>query len=111
MTNLTLVSCREAATDAPPAQWAHDLRNLLATIGLHLDTLARLSGPRGAKAVNAAHALVMTAGRMCRDTSENRIRRHSFDIAATLRHVVDLARISHTIFQRSIYSVSDIFAL
>jgi signal transduction histidine kinase len=90
MTNLTLVSSRQAATDAPPLQWAHDLRNLLATIGLHLDTLARLSGPRGAKAVDAAHALVMTAGRMCRDTSEKRIRRHPFDIMATLRHVVDL---------------------
>jgi signal transduction histidine kinase len=90
MTNLTLVSSREAATDAAPAQWAHDLRNLLATIGLHLDTLARLSGPHGAKAVNAAHALVVTAARMCRDTSENRCRQHPFDITATLHHVVDL---------------------
>ena len=90
MTNLSLVSSRVAATDAPPAQWAHDLRNLLATIGLHLDTLARLSGPHGAKAVNAVHALVVAAGRMCRDTSEKRCRRHPFDITATLRHVVDL---------------------
>jgi signal transduction histidine kinase len=76
--------------DAPPAQCAHDLRNLLATIGLHLDTLARLSGPHGAKAVNAVHALVATAGRMCRDSSEKRCRRHPFDVTPTLRHVVDL---------------------
>jgi hypothetical protein len=90
MTNLTLVSSREGETDAP-AQWAHDLRNPLATIGLHLDTLARLSGPHGAKAVNAAHPLVVVAaGRMCPDTSEKRCRRHPFDITATLRHVVDL---------------------
>ena len=40
MTNLTLVANRQAAL--PPAQWAHDIRNLLATIGLHLESLARL---------------------------------------------------------------------
>ena len=37
---------------------AHDLRNLLATVGLHLETLQRLSGPSGAKSADAAHALL-----------------------------------------------------
>ena len=35
---------------------AHDLRNLLATVGLHVETLQRLSGPSGVKAADAAHA-------------------------------------------------------
>jgi K+-sensing histidine kinase KdpD len=53
MANLTLASSRQIAL--PPAQWAHDIRNLLTTIGLHLDSLARLSGPRGAKSASAMH--------------------------------------------------------
>jgi signal transduction histidine kinase len=90
MTSLALVSYREPATDAPSAQWAQDVRNLLATIGLHLDILARFSGPNGAKSVNAAHSLVEMVGRMCCAASDNRHRRHPFDVAAIVRHVVDL---------------------
>jgi signal transduction histidine kinase len=93
MTNLTLVASRQAT---PPAQWAHDIRNLLATIGLHLDSLARLSGPHGAKAASAAHALIARAGGMCSEAvaaagaADGRRRRHPFDITATIRQVVDL---------------------
>jgi signal transduction histidine kinase len=94
MTNLTLVASRQATL--PPAQWAHDIRNLLATLGLHLDSLARLSGPHGAKAASAAHALIARAGAMCGEAvaaagaADGRRRRNPFDIAATIRHVVDL---------------------
>ena len=90
MTNLALVSSRHAAL--PPAQWAHDIRNMLATIGLHLDTLARLSGPHGAKAANAAHALISKAGGMCNAAvaADGRSRRHPFDITAAVRYVADL---------------------
>src|SRR5215467_1764847 len=94
MTNLALVSSRQTALR--PAHWAHDLRNVLATLGLHLDSLARLSGPHGAKAVNAAHALIVKAGGICNaavaatGAAEGRSRRHPFDIAVVVRHVVDL---------------------
>ena len=37
----------------------HDLRNLLASIGLHVETLQRLSGPGGGKAADAAYALLV----------------------------------------------------
>jgi hypothetical protein len=46
MTDLTLVASRQATL--PLAAWAHGIRNLPPTIGLHLDSLARLSGPQGA---------------------------------------------------------------
>jgi C4-dicarboxylate-specific signal transduction histidine kinase len=74
----------------------HDVCNLLATVGLHLDSLARLSGPHGAKAANAAHALIARAGGMCSaaiaaaESADERRRRHQFDIAATIRQVVDV---------------------
>ena len=94
MTDLALVSSRQAAP--PPAQWAHDVRNMLATIGLHLDSLARLSGPHGARAANAAHALIVKAVGMCNaavaaaGAADGRSRRHPFDITAVVRHVADL---------------------
>ncbi len=94
MTSLTLVASRQATL--PPAQWAHDIRNLLATLGLHLDSLAHLSGAQGAKAASAAHALIARAGGMCGEAvaaagdSDGRRRRHPFDIAATIRQVADL---------------------
>jgi signal transduction histidine kinase len=46
-------------------QEAHDLRNLLATLGLHLETLKRLSGANGAKAADAAHAIIERAAALC----------------------------------------------
>jgi signal transduction histidine kinase len=91
MTDLALVTSRQAAL--PPAPWAHDIRNLLATIGLHLDSLARLSGPHGTKAANAAHALIARAGGMCSEAvvaADGRRRHHPFDIAATIRQIIDL---------------------
>jgi signal transduction histidine kinase len=92
MTNLALVSSCRPVTVPPPAQWAHDIRNLLATLGLHLDSLARLSGPHGAKAADAAHALIAKVGGMCSEAGagDDRSRRHPLDIVVTLRHVVDL---------------------
>jgi signal transduction histidine kinase len=94
MTDLALVAMGRTAL--PPAPWAHDIRNLLATIGLHLDSLERLSGPHGAKAANAAHALIARAGGMCSAAvaaaraADGRRRRHPFDISATIRQVIDL---------------------
>jgi signal transduction histidine kinase len=89
MTNLAFVSSHRPAPALLPTQWAHDVRNLLATIGLHLDTLARLSGPHGAKAASAAQALVAKVSGMCGETGNAR-HRHPADIASTVRHVIDL---------------------
>jgi C4-dicarboxylate-specific signal transduction histidine kinase len=93
MADLTLAASRRIAL--PPAQWAHDIRNLLTTIGLHLDSLARLSGPHGAKAASAAHTLIARAAIMCSEagtaeSEKGRARRHPFDIVSTVRQVIDL---------------------
>jgi signal transduction histidine kinase len=80
----------------PRCRPPHDIRNLLATIGLHLDSLARLSGPQGAKAASAGHALIARAGEMCSravaaaGAADGRRRGHPFDITATIRQVADL---------------------
>jgi signal transduction histidine kinase len=95
MTNLTLIASRQAAP-SPPAEWAHDFRNLLTTIGLHLESLARLSGPHGTSAANAALALIARAGEMCSEAVVAAAgpgggrRRHPFDITAAIREVVDV---------------------
>jgi signal transduction histidine kinase len=94
MADLTLASSRQIAL--PPGQWAHDIRNLLTTIGLHLDSLARLSGAHGAKAASATHTLIARAAVMCSeavtvaDGDAARARRHPFDIASTVRQAIDL---------------------
>jgi len=56
MSQLTVVSSAPAMGYLPPVQAAHDLRNLLATVALHLETLQRLSGPSDARTSDAAHA-------------------------------------------------------
>jgi signal transduction histidine kinase len=94
MADLTLAASRRIAL--PPAQWAHDIRNLLTTIGLHLDSLERLSGPQGAKAASATHTLIARAAVMCSEAvtvaegEASRTRRRPFDIASTVRQVIDL---------------------
>jgi hypothetical protein len=65
MSQLTVVSSSRTMGYLTPAQAAHDLCNLLATVALHLETLQRLSGPSGAKASRAAHVLLPRCGR-CR---------------------------------------------
>src|SRR5262249_12662766 len=78
----------------PPAHWAHDVRNVLASVGLHLDTLARLSGPHGAKAANAGHALISKVSALCNVAliadPNGCGQRQPFEITAMIRHVVDL---------------------
>src|SRR5262252_7920164 len=75
---------------------AHDLRNLLATIGLHLETLQRLSGPSGAKAANAAHALLSRGATLCNTVldraagGDGRARRKGVDPMQIARQVADL---------------------
>jgi len=75
---------------------AHDLRNLLATVALHLETLQRLSGPSGAKAADAAHALLARGATLCNGIldwaarNDGRARRRGVDLVQIARHVADL---------------------
>lgn len=95
MANLALVASNPGADQFLARQWAHDMRNLLATVGLHLDTLQRLSGPHGAKAAHASHALITKVTGMCNDAIMNAAQsrangRRRFDVAQSIQHVVDL---------------------
>jgi signal transduction histidine kinase len=96
MSQLAVVSTAPPMGYLPPAQAAHDLRNLLATVALHLETLQRLSGPSGAKASDAAHALLTRGAAMCNNAldrgtnPDGRPRRRGVDVIGIAREVVDL---------------------
>jgi signal transduction histidine kinase len=92
MTQLALIASNPA--HLPAAQAMHDLRNILASIGLHLETLGRLSGPSGAKPVDAAYALLTRCTAMCNcalDYAANaQSRRGRVDLIHTARQTADL---------------------
>ena len=107
MSHLALVSttsfrgCPAAfqpASDPVRGSVAHDLRNLLATIGLHLETLQRVAGPSGAKAAHAAHALLARGATLCNNVLERstpagtRSLRRGVDLVQVAREVADLLR-------------------
>ena len=93
---LALASTNPAGGQSVPARLAHDIRNTLSTIALHLETLERLAGANGAKAVSAAHALVAKSGGMCTEVLHEAshpdapVRRTGFDIVAVIRQVAEL---------------------
>jgi signal transduction histidine kinase len=94
MTNLAVVATNPGRP--PAAQAAHDLRNILACIGLHLETLQRLSGPSGAKAGDAAYGLLTRGTAMCNSAldcavdADNDRRRRRVDLIETAREIADL---------------------
>ena len=95
MSHLALVSPTFRATPSPTTQWAHDIRNALTTVGLHLDTLERLAGSAGHKAVEAAHVLMMRASVMCEQAlaqprAEPATRRRAVDAVTAIRQVAEL---------------------
>jgi signal transduction histidine kinase len=94
MSHLALVSPTFRTAAPPVTQWAHDIRNTLTTVGLHLDTLERLAGSAGHKAVEAAHALMLRATAMCEQALAQPGRepttRRTVDAVAAIRHVADL---------------------
>jgi signal transduction histidine kinase len=108
MAQLALIDRSDRTAARPTAYWAHDLRNALATIGLHLDTLERLAGPSGHKAVKAAHSLVARATSMCEQAlvaREPGSRRRGIDIVAVLRQVADLlAPVAPELFEIRIHA-------
>jgi signal transduction histidine kinase len=93
---LQLASLNNASL--PSARWAHDIRNALATVGLHLETLERLSGSRGREIAHAAHLLMSRAAAMCNEAmrqdaqAEASGRRRPFDAAQTIVQVANLLR-------------------
>lgn len=97
MSKLALVSV-SASAGGPTAQWAHDIRNTLTTIGLHLETLERLSGSRGRPIALAAHDLMSRAAAMCseamarEDHADSANRRRGFDITKTIVQAANLLR-------------------
>ena len=96
MSHLALVCPTFRAPPSPATQWAHDIRNTLTTVGLHLDTLERLAGTRGHKAVEAAHALMMRATEMSEQAlahaarAEPPARRRAVDVVKVIRQVTEL---------------------
>jgi signal transduction histidine kinase len=94
MAHLAVVATNTARP--PAAQAAHDLRNILTSIGLHLETLQRLSGPSGAKAVDAAYALLTRGTVLCNSAldspanADNNTRRRRVDLIRTARQIADL---------------------
>jgi hypothetical protein len=65
VSQLVIASSDAAPGYTPGAQVAHDLRNLLATVALHLEALQRLSGPSGTKAADAAQAPLTRGAALC----------------------------------------------
>lgn len=96
MSQLMLAAVNRVPASQPDPQWAHDIRNALTTVGLHLETLQRLSGSRGREVAEAAHALMSRAATMCNEAiaqgaqAENR--RRGFDIIKTVVQVANLLR-------------------
>lgn len=96
MPQLALICPTFRSAPPPTTQWAHDIRNTLTTVGLHLDTLERLAGSPGHKAVEAAHALMTRAAAMCDQAlaqasrTEPAARRREVDVVATIRQVAGL---------------------
>src|SRR3954447_12741453 len=86
------------STSVPLAPWAHDIRNTLATVELHLETLERLSGRRGRDVAHAAHTLMSRAAAMCTEAMKQSAREaldarpSGFDIMKTVVQVANLLR-------------------
>ncbi|MBI3434995.1 MAG: HAMP domain-containing histidine kinase [Proteobacteria bacterium] len=96
MSRLTLIAVNPAADPAVSARFAHDIRNAAATVALHMETLERLAGPRGAKAASAAQAIIGKIASICADALHAQAhpqaptRRAGFDIARCVDEVASL---------------------
>ena len=78
------------------AQWAHDIRNTLATVTLHLESLERRRAADADRTLARSDALVKKATGMCSDLmreavqNSTRVERHKFDVTRTIDEVIDL---------------------
>jgi len=93
MSKLTLASVNPTIPQVPTTQWAHDIRNALAIMSLHLEILERLSGAGGRKAASAAQAVMKRTAGMCNATLAHALhadqggRRRGFDLTKTLHEI------------------------
>jgi signal transduction histidine kinase len=98
MPQIALASLNSAPASGGSDRWAHDVRNTLATVGLHLETLERLSGTRGREVAQAAHALMLKAAALCSDAMSSSAqveltrRSRPFAIGATIAHIANVLR-------------------
>jgi signal transduction histidine kinase len=78
------------------AQWAHDIRNTLGTIALHLEALERPGHSDAVRVVTASNALLKKAAGMCSDLmgeaaeTGTGVQRRKFDAMQTIGEVFDL---------------------
>ena len=98
MSQIALASLNSTPTAESSARWAHDIRNALTTVGLHLESLERLSGTRGHEIANAAYAMMSRAAAMCNEAlaqnarAEATTRRRDFDVIKTVVQIANLLR-------------------
>ena len=96
MSKLTLASVNPLPTQVPTTQWAHDIRNALAVMSLHLEILERLSGAGGRKAASAAQAVMKRTAGMCNTALAHAVqadqngRRRGFDLTKTIKEIVTI---------------------
>jgi C4-dicarboxylate-specific signal transduction histidine kinase len=95
MPQIAMQSPAQAAA-VPPQQWAHDIRNVLATIAVRLNTLETLSGPAGAHAADSIHHLISQVGLLCDEAvTQSHDRKHankrrSVEVAGILEQAADI---------------------
>lgn len=98
MSKPTLVSVNRAIGYPPSGQWAHDLRNVLATLSLHVETLSRFAGARGERTAEAALIMMRRMTALCNEAvmqsvrPDQAARRRGFDVVRTIEEVIAVLR-------------------
>ena len=78
------------------AQWAHDIRNTLATVALYLESLEQRREADTDRTLARSDALLKKATGMCSDLmreavqNSTRVERRKFDVTRTIDEVIDL---------------------
>lgn len=92
MKHIMITTPFQGRVPQPALQWAHDIRNVLATISLHMNTLELLSGQHGVRSADAIHALIGRVTAMCNDAlnGATAARREWVNVAQAVEHVADL---------------------
>ncbi len=96
MSQIALQSPLSPAGRLPPQQWAHDIRNVLATIAVRLNALEGLSGPAGSDAAESIHNLIFKVQSLCdqaivqSDEVRKGNKRRAVQVAAAIEQVADV---------------------
>jgi C4-dicarboxylate-specific signal transduction histidine kinase len=96
MPQIALQSPGVATAPLPPQQWTHDIRNVLATIAVRLNTLENLSGPAGAHAADSIHGLISRVRSLCDEavTQSHEVRhedkRRIVEVSAVVEQVAEI---------------------